>query len=147
MICGRSRRSLSSAWTIFRNGGNTPAIPSAGGGLRVARASRLRELSKRIAQDFVHLIRSDAAGKFVSAGRRNQHARHARYPEPVSQQQLQKHDIEPLILFPAEFAKMPGSLKSERFVQRDAAGLLRGNDRENRVMPELPRARDEVGEQ
>ena len=36
----------------------------------LAKASRLRELSKRIASNFVHLIRSDAAGKFVSANRK-----------------------------------------------------------------------------
>ena len=47
----------------------------------LAKASRLRGLLARIASDFVYRICSGAAGKFVSAGRRNQHARRARYPE------------------------------------------------------------------
>ncbi len=47
----------------------------------LAKASRLRELSKRSVSDFVHRIRSGAAGKFVETGRLNQHARRARYPD------------------------------------------------------------------
>ncbi len=46
-----------------------------------AKASRLRKLPSRIIAVFVHTISTGAVGKFVSAGRRNQHARRARSPE------------------------------------------------------------------
>ena len=49
----------------------------------LAKASRVRELSKGVASEIVHVFSSDAAGKFVLAGRQNQHARRARSPESV----------------------------------------------------------------
>ena len=41
-------------------------------------ASRQNELSSHVSTDFVHRITGDAAGKFVEAGRLNQHARATR---------------------------------------------------------------------
>ena len=47
----------------------------------LAKASRQRELSKRVASNFVHLAGSDTAGKFVLAVRQIQRSGRACYPE------------------------------------------------------------------
>ena len=47
----------------------------------LVKASRLRGLSSRVARRFVHFFSSDAAGKFVSAGRLHQHAGRVCSPE------------------------------------------------------------------
>ena len=50
----------------------------------LAKASRLRELSSRVVSEFGHVLSSDVVGKFVLAGRQNQHAGRARSPESNS---------------------------------------------------------------
>ncbi len=50
----------------------------------LAKASRLRELPCGVAAELVHPFPYDAAGKFVLAGRQNQHAGRARSTESAA---------------------------------------------------------------
>ena len=71
----------------------TSRVGKAGALSEAEGASRLRELPSRVFSAFVRGISTDAAEKSVSAGRRNQHARRACYPEFTAPPDLRHHRV------------------------------------------------------